>query len=91
MWCVCVCVISVVLIAGTVTEQWCSVSCPCHLRSLGQYSEMRYAEEVFAFFSVDYPLICLWSSTPGVMSHTLGSESSVDSSYSLESESLQFA
>lgn len=31
-----------------------------------------------AFFSVDYPLICLWSSTHEVTSQTLGSESSVD-------------
>lgn len=43
------------------------------------------------FLLVDYPLIGLWSSIHEVMSQTLGSESSVDLSYSLESESLQFA
>lgn len=67
----------VVFMAGTVTEQWCSVSCPCHFQSWSSTQRWDLLRKS-AFFSVDYPLICLWSSTHEVMSQTLGSESSVD-------------
>lgn len=73
---VCVCHF-VVFMAGTVTEQWCSVSCPCHFQSWSSTQRWDLLRKS-AFFSVDYPLICLWSSTHEVTSQTLGSESSVD-------------